>query len=381
MIPLSKYVQHTSGGQRAKHMTTKRPPGIIRLDTGTPSFPTPPHICQAAKDALDAGYTFYAPGFGEPEFLKSVCEKVKRESGAEYDPDHVFATNGASSGIYTVMTSFLDPGDEAILMDPTFSLYAHVVEQVGAIPVPVNHNSEYQIDVDAVRAAVTNKTKLILFCNPNNPTGVVYTRERIQGLVELCAERDLLLIADEAYEKLLQPSFEHVPLLSFTEHRDRLILLNALSKTYSMTGWRLGYAVTPPDLTRTLFGVHRSINGPICSFTQIAGAAAFRGSQDCVSEMNTEYHKRGSLMYELAKDIPGLIPIQPQGGFYLYCRYELPLPSSEVYQRVWEAGVAIRSGSEFGKAGESHLRFTYAVDEPTIEKGMAIVKKVFEQLG
>ncbi|MEE9241063.1 MAG: aminotransferase class I/II-fold pyridoxal phosphate-dependent enzyme, partial [bacterium] len=118
-------------------MTVKRPKGMIRLDSGTPSFPTPAHICQAAKDALDAGHTFYAPGYGEPEFLQAVCETVRRETDAEYTPDEVFATNGASSGIYTVMTSFLDPGDEVILMDPTFSLYAHVVEQLGAVPLYV----------------------------------------------------------------------------------------------------------------------------------------------------------------------------------------------------------------------------------------------------
>ncbi len=381
MARLSRYVQHTSGGQRARHMTIKRPPGMIRLDSGTPSFPTPPHIKQAAKDAIDAGHTFYAPGYGEPEFLEAVCETIRSETGAEYSPDEVFATNGASSGIYTVMTAFLDPGDEAILLDPTFSLYAHVVEQLGAVPVYVPHNDEYHIDVDAVRGAVTEKTRLILVCNPNNPSGIVYRREALRGVTELCAEKDLLLVSDEAYEKILQPGYEHVPLLSFTGHRDRIILLNSFSKTYSMTGWRLGYMVTPPGLTSILFGVHRSINGPICSFVQMAGAAALQGSQECVAEMAREYYKRGSLIYRLASAIPGMKPIQPQGGFYLYCRYEFPLPSKEVNQRFWEAGVAARSGSEFGTAGEGHLRFTYSVDEATIEKGMGIVRQVFEQLG
>ncbi|MEE9239770.1 MAG: pyridoxal phosphate-dependent aminotransferase, partial [bacterium] len=295
--------------------------------------------------------------------------------------DDVFATNGASSGIYTAMTAFLDPGDEAIFMDPTFSLYLHVVRQLGDVPVLVPHNAEYQLDVEAVRAAITGRTRLVLICNPNNPTGVVYKREALQSLVELCAEKDLLLVSDEAYEKILQPGYQHVPLLSFTNHRDRHILLNTLSKTYSMTGWRVGYMVTPPGLTSILFGVHRSINGPICSFAQMAGAAALRGSQECVSEMAREYHRRGSLMYRLASDIPSMTPIQPQGGFYLYCRYELPLSSKEVNQRIWEAGVAARSGSEFGTMGENHLRFTYSVDETTIEKGMGIVKQVFEQLG
>ncbi len=381
MVHISQYVQSVSDGERTRYMTAHRPPGMVRLDSGTPNFPPPEHIREAAKKALDDGLTYYAPGYGDPEFLQSVCEKIRDEAEAEYTPGEVFATNGASSGIYTVMTAFLDPGDEAIFMDPTYSLYLHVVRQLGAVPVLVPHNAEYQLDVEAVRAAITDRTRLVLICNPNNPTGVVYKKEDLASLAGLCAEKNILLISDEAYEKILQPGYEHVPLFSFTEHKDRLILLNTFSKTYSMTGWRLGYIVTPPGLTSLLFGVHRSINGPICTFVQRAGAAALRDSQQCVADMVKEYVRRGSLMHKMAQEIPGMIPVTPQGGFYLWARYEFPLSSKEVAQRVWEAKVAIRSGSEFGTAGESHLRFTYSVDEETIEKGMEILGKVFKQLG
>jgi aspartate aminotransferase len=381
MVHISQNVQSVANSERANHMTVIRPKGMICLDSGTPSFPTPEHICRVAKDALNEGLTFYAPGHGDPEFLKEVCGAVHRDSGAAYLPEDVFATNGASSGIYTVMTAFLDPGDEVIIMDPTFSLYSHVARQLGTIPVPVPHNAGYHLDIGAIRMAITDKTRLILFCNPNNPTGVVYTRDEVQALVELCAEKDLLLVSDEAYDQILQPGYEHTPLLSFTEHKDRIILLKSLSKTYSMTGWRIGYMVTPPAITSLLFGVHRSINGPICSFVQRAGAAALRGPQDCVAEMVKDYFKRGSLMHKMAKEIPGLLPIEPQGGFYLYCRHKFPLSSAEVRKRIWESGVAIRSGSEFGASGEGHLRLTYSVDESTIENGMNIIGEVFKQLG
>jgi aspartate aminotransferase len=381
MVHISQYVQSVAGGERAKHMTAKRPEGMIRLDSGTPSFPTPEHIRQAAKAALDEGLTFYAPGYGDPEFLAGACEAIRRESGGEYLPEDVFATNGASSGIYTVMTAFLDPGDEVIIMDPTFSLYSHVARQLGTVPVLVPHDAAYHLDLGAVRAAITGKTRLILFCNPNNPTGVVYTRDEVQALVGLCAEKDLLLVSDEAYDQILQPGYEHTPLLSFTEHKDRIILLKSLSKTYSMTGWRVGYMVTPPGLTSLLFGVHRSINGPICTFVQRAAAAAMRGPQECVAEMAEEYFKRGSLMHQMAEEIPGLLPVEPQGGFYLYCRYEFPFSSAEMRKRIWESGVAVRSGSEFGATGEGHLRFTYSVNEATIEKGMTIIGEVFKQIG
>ncbi len=378
---IARTVAATSGGERANHMTARKPPGIASLDSGTPNFPTPEHIQEAAKEALEQGLTGYAPGQGDPEFLEAVCEHIERESNAKYTPDSIIATNGASSGIYAVMTTFLDPGDEAILMDPTFSLYAHVALQLGAVPVHVPHDADYQIDVEAVRSAITPRTRLILVNNPNNPMGVVYRRDDLVALVELAATHDLMVVSDEAYAKILQPGFEHVPLLSFTDHRDRLILLDTFSKTYSMTGWRLGYMVVPADLTQPMFSVHRSINGPINTFVQRAGAAALRGSQECVEEMGREYHKRGRLMNEMTRAIPGLIPIEPQGGFYQYCRYEYPIPSADVRKRVWEAGAAIRSGSEFGEAGENHLRFTYSVDEEVIEKGMKIVGEVFRHLG
>ena len=378
---LAKTVAATAGGERANHMTSKKPPGMVPLDSGTPNFPTPAHILEAAKEALDQGLTGYAPGQGDPEFLEAVCAHIQREANAEYTPHSVIATNGASSGIYAVMTTFLDPGDEAILMDPTFSLYAHVVLQIGAVPVSVPHDADYHIDVAAIRRAITPRTRLILVNNPNNPTGVVYRHADLGALAELATEHDLMLVSDEAYAKILQPGFRHIPLLSFTEHRDRLILLDTFSKTYSMTGWRLGFMVVPEDLPQPMFSVHRSINGPINTFVQRAGAAALRGSQECVEEMGREYHKRGRLMHEMTLDIPGLIPIEPQGGFYQYCRYAHPVSSVELRKRAWEAGAAIRSGSEFGASGENHLRFTYSVDEEAIEKGMKIVGEVFRHLG
>jgi aspartate/methionine/tyrosine aminotransferase len=378
---ISRYVQATAGGERTRHFTAKQPPGMLKLDSGDPQFATPAHIRAAAQQALDAGLTRYAPGQGDAEFLAAVCETVEREAGARYSPDDVFATNGATSGIYAVFTAFLDPGDEVIVMDPTFSLYALVARQLGAVPVAVPHGRDYHIDVAAVRAALTPRTRLIMVNNPNNPTGVVYRRDELEGLARLAAERDLLLVADEAYEKILQPGCVHVPLLSLREHRERLILIHTFSKTYAMTGWRLGYVVAPSDLASLLFGVHRAIAGPITTFVQRAGAAALRGSPDCVAGMRDEYGKRGGLMHRLALGIPGLRPVEPQGGFYLYCRYEAPMSARDVRQAIWDAGVAVRSGTEFGAAGEGHLRFSYAVDATTIEKGMAIVADVFRTLG
>lgn len=381
MRHIAKNVLQAGKGERYQYMTAKISEGMVRLDQGCPSFITPPHICRAADEALKQGLTLYAPGRGDPEFLTAVSEKIDRETGAKYSNEELLATHGATSAIYAVFTTLLDPGDEVILLDPTYSLYEPVATQLGAKAIQVPLTSDWHLDIDAIRNAAGPRTRLVMFNNPNNPTGTVFHRTEIEALAVLCAERNMLLVSDEAYEKILQPGYEHVPLLSLQAHRDRLILIGTFSKTYAMTGWRLGYIAAPKDLSLILLGVHRAITSTICTFVQRAGAAALRGPQDCVEEMRAEYHRRGSVMHQLALSIPGLIPNAPQGTFYLFCRYEFPIPSAELNQRLWEAGVATNSGSMFGPSGESHLRFSYAVTESEIVKGMEIVRKVFSRLG
>ena len=374
MVHISQYVQSVAGGERAKHMPAKRPEGMIRLDSGTPSFPTPEHICQAAKDALDEGLTFYAPGYGDPEFLAGACEAIRRESGGEYLPEDVFATNGASSGIYTVMTAFLDPGDEVIIMDPTFSLYSHVARQLGTVPVLVPHDAAYHLDLGAIRAAITDKTRLILFCNPNNPTGVVYTRDEVQALVGLCAEKDLLLVSDEAYDQILQPGYEHVPILSFTEHKDRTILLKSLSKTYSMTGWRVGWMIGPADLVRAAGNLQSHATSNVSNVSQRAALAAVAGDLTDVMAMREAFDRRRVAMSGLLRQIDGLELLEPQGAFYAYPDMSALL-GREIVGRtaattnelagiiLEEAKVAIVPGEAFGTPGYARLSFALGDDD------------------
>ena len=380
MMHIGKNVLRAGESERFRYTMANISEGMVRLDQGSPSFITPAHICKAADEALAQGLTRYAPKRGDPEFLSGVCEKIERETGAAYSPDEILATHGATSALYAVFTTLLNPGDEVILPDPTYSLYEPVVMQLGAKPVRVPLSGDWHLDTDAIQATIRPQTRMVMLCNPNNPTGTVFHRAELEALASLCADRNLFLVSDEAYEKILQPGYKHVPLLSLQKYRDQLVLIGTMSKTYAMTGWRLGYIAAPKDLSLILLGVHHSITGAICTFVQRAGAVALRGPQDCVAAMRTEYHKRGSLMHRLAKDIPGLIPNEPQGAFYLFCRYEFPMSSAELNRRLWEAGVAAHSGSAFGPSGEGHLRFSYAVDESTIEKGMGIVRKVFHKL-
>jgi aspartate aminotransferase len=377
---IARFVLDTTGGERAKFMTTPAPPGLVRLDSGSPSFPTPPHIVAAVKQALDEGRTHYILEKGDFVLMEALCETIAAETGAAYEPAQILITNGSSSGIYAVMASFVDPHDEVIVFDPSYSVYAHIAKLLGAVAVPVPHDAHYQLDIEAVRRAITPRTRLVLLNNPNNPTGIVYRREALEALAGLCAERGLLLVADEAYSKIIQPGHAHVPMLSLQRYREHLILLGTFSKNHAMTGWRLGYVVAPRDLIDTVYGVHRTINGPICTFVQRAGVAALRGPQDWIADACRVYQRRGALAHRLARSIPGLHPADPQGAFYLWCRYDAAVPAREVRARLWARGVALRSGSEYGATGENHLRISYSVAEETIEQGMAIVDEVMRGL-
>lgn len=380
MRHISKFVQSTISGERTRFMTMKVPPKLIRLDAGSPSFATPPHIRDAVKQALDAGHTGYIMEQGVAALQEAICEQIARETGVTYSPGQVLVTNGASSGIYAVMTCLLDPGDEVIVFDPCYSLTAHVAKQLGAVPVYVNHTADYQLDIEALRAAFTPRTRLVYLNNPNNPTGMVYRRADVAALVKLCGERNVLVLSDEAYCKLLQPGQVHVPVLSFADYRDHLILVGSFSKTYAMTGFRLGYVVAPLDLIETIYGAHRAINGPICTFVQYAGIAALRGPQDCIAEFNREYDRRAEYLLKLARAVPGLHPAMPQGAFYMWCRYDQALPAVELFVRLVERGVVVRTGSEFGSAGEHHIRLSYCASHEDMDHGMAVVTEVMGEL-
>lgn len=383
MRPISKFVQSTVSGERARFMTMKVPPKLIRLDSGSPAFATPVHIRDAVKRALDEGHTGYIMEQGVAALQEAICEQIAQETGVTYSPGQVLVTNGASSGIYAVMTCLLDPGDEVIVFNPCYSLTAHVAKQLGAVPVYVDHTADYQLNTDALRAAFTPRTRIVYLNNPNNPTGMVYRREAIAAVVKLAAERNVIVLGDEAYAKLLQPGEVHVPLLSFgadRDQRDHLILAGSLSKAYAMTGFRLGYVVAPPDLIETIYGAHRAINGPICTFVQYAGIAALRGPQDCIAQFNREYDRHAAILLKHARDVPGLHPAMPQGAFYMWCRYDQPIPAAELFVRMVERGVVVRTGSEFGSAGEHHIRLSYSVSQSDIEQGMAIVREVMGEL-
>lgn len=350
----------------------------IHLDSGSPFYKTPPHIIAATKLALDQGRTDYIMSAGDPELVEAIATAITKETGSAYEPNQVLITNGASSALYAVMAAVLQPGDEVIVFDPSYFVYPHIVRQLRAKTVPVPLDARYQLDVDAVRSAISPKTKLLLLNNPNNPTGSVFDRSSLERLCALCAEKGILLVSDEAYAMIVRDGYTHVPILSFMQYRDNLVLIGTFSKSHAMTGWRLGYLVGPASLTERVYRVHFSMNGPICSFVQRAGLTAMQSDQSWFQAMHIEYERRADLAYRLASTIPTLHPIPSQGTFYLWCRYDIPLPADRLCDELERNGVRVRSGSAYGAAGEHHFRISYPTDITAIEKGMSIVQRTLD---
>jgi aspartate aminotransferase len=354
---------------------------LVLLHKGDPCFATPEHICAAQQTAVEQGYTHYPELRGDRELRQVIADKVSIGAARDYSAEEVLVTAGATQGIHCVLTAFLDPGDEVLLLDPTFSHYAPVVRQTGARPVMVATTSDFRPDLDRLRAAVTGRTKMLVINNPANPTGVVLTREEIEGLADLAVRAQLLVVTDEVYDHLLFGA-RHVRLIDMPELADQVIYINSFSKTYAMTGWRLGYVIAPRPLIEPIATIHANSMSQVHWPTQRAGIVALTSSQDSVESMRVGYELRRRTLVNALAGIPNSRMTEPQGAFYVFLRFDpaLGLTSAQVTQHLLDAGVAVRSGSEFGQGGEGWLRLTYAAALSDIEEGAKTVRATFQRL-
>lgn len=354
---------------------------LVLLHKGDPCFATPEHICAAQQEAVEQGYTRYPELRGDPELRQVIADKVSGGAGRDYVAEEVLVTAGATQGIYCALTAFLDPGDDVLLLDPTFSHYAPVVRQTGALPVMVPTTPDFRPDFDRLRAAVTGRTKMLVINNPANPTGVVLTREEIEGLAELAARARLLVVTDEVYDHLLFGA-RHIRLIDVPELAGQVIYVNSFSKTYAMTGWRLGYVVAPHALIEPIATIHTNSMSQVHWPTQRAGIVALTSSQDSVESMRVGYEVRRRALVDALARIPGSQMTEPQGAFYVFLRFDpaLGLTSAQATRCLLDAGVAVRSGSEFGQGGEGWLRLTYAAALSDIEQGAEIVRATLRRL-
>ena len=336
---------------------------VVHLEIGEPDFDTPSHIIAAAQDALEAGYTHYGPGAGQPELRQAVAGYLKRWRGLDIDPARVVVTPGGKPIMFFAILALINPGDEVIYPDPGFPIYESMARFVGGkpVPMPLREERRFRFDPDEFRSLVTDRTRLIIINSPHNPTGSVLTRADLEVVADVARERNIVVLSDEIYSRILYTG-RHESIATLDAMLDRTIILDGWSKTWAMTGWRLGFGVFPAELVPH---VERLISNSVsctASFAQQAAIAALDGPQESVTRMLDEFTARRSAIVSGLNALPGVRCLEPDGAFYAFPNItETGYTSRDLADRLLqEAGVACLSGTAFGEYGEGFIRFSYA---------------------
>src|SRR3989441_9034711 len=353
---------------------------IENLSIGEPDLPTPAHIVEAAKRALDdVPMTKYVSSLGLRELREAIAEKSKRENGIPATPDHVLVAP-TKHCLFLALTALVEPGDEVLMPDPGWVSYEPMTRLVGGKPVPVPASDEtgFVMTPEAIAEAITPRTKAVLVNSPSNPAGAVFSEEVFHGIADLCKDHDLYLISDEIYEKILYEG-RHVSPASLDGMFERTVTVHGFSKTYAMTGWRLGWLVADKPLLKEIVKVQEQTITCVPGCVQRAATAALTGPTAPVEKMVAEFRARRDIASEELSRIPQLRVFRPAGAFYFFPRYDDGTPAHEVSERLLKEGhVAVTAGSAFGPAGEGHLRISYAAARESIRNG---IRGVGEALG
>jgi aspartate/methionine/tyrosine aminotransferase len=346
---------------------------IIHLEIGEPDFDTPANIRTAAARALDDGWTHYGPPFGLPQLREAIAADVTKRKGFRASADRVVVTPGAKPIMFYALLALAEPGDEVIYPDPGFPIYESMTRFAGAkpVPLPLRQEHEFRADLDELESLITPRTKLLVINSPANPTGGLFTREDLQRIAELARRHDLVVLADEIYGRIVHDG-EHLSIASLDGMAERTIVLDGFSKTYAMTGWRLGYAVVPEPLLSAYSLL--IINSVSCTsaFSQIAAVDALTGPQDSVDAMVREFRARRDLVVEGLNAIPGISCLSPAGAFYVFPNVSgTGLSGSEFADRLLrDAGVCVLSGTAFGQVGRDHIRISYANSQAKLREAL-----------
>jgi len=355
-------------------------PDLISLGLGEPDFTPPEHALNAAKQAIAKGRTHYTPSNGIPELREALAKKFIQEYGLYYNQENeILVTSGATEAVSTALLAFLNPGDEVLIPDPGFVCYMPAVLIAGGVPVsmPVLTKENAKLNIEAVTSLITEKSRVIIINSPSNPVGSVLTYDELAELAKLAAENDLIVISDEVYEKIIYDNMKHYCVATFPGMRKRTIIVNSFSKTYAMTGFRVGYALGPEDLISPMILVHQFIVACIGGPAQYAATAALAGSQEFVSKMVSELDKRRGLVYKRLNEIEGFSCSLPKGAFYAFPNIEAYKTTSAYFSDflLKEAKVIVTSGSSFGKYGEGFLRLSYATAYKEINEALDRIEK------
>lgn len=364
---------------------------VINMSVGEPDFNTPEHIKEAAIEAVRQNYSRYSPVPGYPELRRAIVDKLKRENGLDYTPAQILCSNGAKQSVCNTLMALVNAGDEVIIPAPYWVSYPQMVKLAEGTPViidaPIEQN--FKITPEQLEAAITPRTRALILCSPSNPTGSVYSREELEGLKEvLLRHEDIIVLADEIYEHINYVG-RHASMAQFPDIRDRVVLINGVSKAYAMTGWRIGFIAAPEWIVKGCNKLQGQYTSGPCSVSQKAAEAAFAGPQECVEDMRQAFLRRKNLIVTLARQIPGLEVNDPEGAFYLFPKCSAYFgrrdgereikTSTDLAMYLLEVGhVATVGGDAFGSP--QCLRMSYATSDDNIREAMRRIKETLGRL-
>ncbi|RMD89466.1 MAG: pyridoxal phosphate-dependent aminotransferase [Calditrichaeota bacterium] len=364
---------------------------VIDLGAGEPDFDTPEIIKKEAIKAIENGMTKYTPSTGIFELKEAICEKLWQDNGLKYSPSQIVVTCGAKHAIINTLLALCERGDEVIIASPYWTSYPEQIRFVEAQPVIIQTGEEhdFKIQPEQLNAALNNRTKMIIFNSPSNPTGCVYTYEELQSLVEILAQKDIYILSDEIYEKIIYDGYRHVSLASFEEIKDRVVLINGVSKAFAMTGWRIGYLAAPTDVVKAVSKIQSHSTSNPCSISQWASVAALKAGDTLTGAMLEAFDQRRKFMVKELNDLNGIYCREPKGAFYLFPNISDLLGKSYkggIIQSAMdfcsyvleEVSVALVPGEAFGS--KKHVRISYATSLDNLEESIIRLRKAIESL-
>ena len=354
---------------------------IIHLEIGEPDFDTPEHIKDAAKKALDDGFTHYGASAGQLEFREAIAWHQTERQGYDVSPDSVVVTPGGKPVMFFTIMALVEEGDEVIYPNPGFPIYESMIEYMGgtAVPMQLNEETGYNADIDKLRSLITPRTKLMIINSPNNPCGSVIPESDLEKIAHMAVENDITVMADEIYKDMYYgDDVEHVSITKFPGMRERTVILDGFSKSYAMTGWRLGYGVFPDFLVEPVTRLMTNSVSCTSVHTQMAGIAALQGSQESVGIMMEEFTKRRDLVIEGLNSLPGVSCPTPKGAFYAFPNITgTGLSSKEFAEKaMYEAGVALLAGTAFGVFGDGYVRISFANSQENLQEAIERLRKI-----
>jgi aspartate/methionine/tyrosine aminotransferase len=355
---------------------------VVHMEIGEPDFPTPPNVVEAAKRALDEGWTHYGPTQGYPELREAIAEHISQTRGIRVGPEHVCVVPGGKPIIFFPLLALIEAGDEVLYPNPGFPIYESMIKYLGGVPVPLPlvEKRGFSLDLDTFAARLSPRTRFIILNSPQNPTGGVIPHDDLAEIARLVRDRDLIVLSDEIYSRILYTD-RHYSIASFDGLLEKTILLDGFSKTYAMTGWRIGYGIMPEWLAAAVTRLMVNSNSCTASFTQRAAIEALRGPQESVDSMNAEFRRRREAIVNGLNRIPGFRCHPPGGAFYAFPNITgTGRKSQELADYLLEhGGVAALSGASFGEYGEGYLRFSYATSLSNIEEALRRIAACLER--